>query len=107
MDSQEKKDANSIRHFKGSVKQFKQMFDDLADGKNTNAYDTPAYQGFDEVHPVRGEVKSPHWDEVEEEEEAAPGYEATLGRVLGAGLAENHIPSFKKFLNENAEEKKA
>ena len=25
MDSQEKKDANSIRHFKGSVKQFKQM----------------------------------------------------------------------------------
>ena len=59
--SQEEKDQDSIRHYKGSVSQFKQMFDDLAGGENTNAYDTPEYQGFDKVHPVRGEKKSPHW----------------------------------------------
>ena len=63
MDPQETKDENAIRHYKGSVAQFKQMFDDLADGKNTNAYDTPEYQGYDGVHPVRGEIKSPHWEE--------------------------------------------
>ena len=40
MDSQERKDLKNIRYFKGSVKQFKQMFDDLA-GQNTNAYETP------------------------------------------------------------------
>jgi len=85
MDQQETKDENEIRHYKGSVAQFKQMFDDLAGGQNTNAYDTPEYQGYDGVHPVRGEVKSPHWDETNE----------------------NHIPSFKNFINENAEEKKA
>ena len=36
MDSQETNDENAIRHYKGTVKQFKQMFDDLADGKDTN-----------------------------------------------------------------------
>ena len=38
----------------------KQLFDDLA-GQNTNAYDTPEYQGFDNVHPTRGESDSEHW----------------------------------------------
>jgi len=66
MDQQETKDENAIRHYKGSVAQFKQMFDDLAGGQNTNAYDTPEYQGYDGVHPVRGEVKSPHWEEANE-----------------------------------------
>ena len=47
MDSQERKDANAIRHYKGTVKQFKQMFDDLADGKDTNAYNSPIRQGYD------------------------------------------------------------
>ena len=60
MDSQEKKDLKNIRYYKGSVKQFKQLFDDLA-GQNTNAYDTPEYQGFDNVHPTRGESDSEHW----------------------------------------------
>jgi len=82
MDSQEqnqsRKDQNTIRHFKGSVQQFKQMFDDLAGGKNTNAYDTPEYQGFNGVHPIRGENKSPHWKETNEK----------------------HIPPFKHFLRD-------
>ena len=85
--SQEEKDQDSIRHYKGSVSQFKQMFDDLAGGENTNAYDTPEYQGFDKVHPVRGEKKSPHWDETNE----------------------NHIPPFENFstMNEATKEEDA
>jgi hypothetical protein len=78
---QENQDQDSIRHFKGSVGQFKQMFDDLAGGEDTNAYKTPAYQGFD-VHPTRGETKSPHWEEDQEDEETQN---------------ENHIPSFELF----------
>ena len=85
MDKQETQDENSIRHYKGTVKQFKQMFDDLADGKDTNAYDSPVRQGYD-VHPTRDEDnKSPHWDEEYEDE---------------LTQNENHIPTFESFLNE-------
>ena len=92
MDKQETKDENAIRHYKGTVKQFKQMFDDLADGKDTNAYNSPIRQGYD-VHPTRDEdIKSPHWEEGYEDDETQN---------------ENHIPTFKNFINENAEEKKA
>tara|TARA_R100001591_G_C4225505_1_gene150403 strand:- start:90 stop:299 length:210 start_codon:yes stop_codon:yes gene_type:complete len=68
MDNQERSDLKHIRYFKGSVKQFKQLFDDLA-GQNTNAYDAPEYQDFNGVHPVRGEVKSPHWEDSNKETE--------------------------------------
>jgi len=84
---QEDKDQDSIRHFKGSVGQFKQMFDDLANGENTNAYDSPEYQGF-EVHPTRGETKSPHWEEDQEDEETQN---------------ENHIPSFELFESKESD----
>jgi len=82
---QEDKDQDSIRHFKGSVGQFKQMFDDLA-GEDTNAYKTPAYQGFD-VHPTRGETDSPHWEGKE-----------------GETQNENHIPSFDLFESKESDE---
>ena len=68
MDNQERKDLKHIRYYKGSVKQFKQLFDDLA-GQNTNAYDTPEYQGFDNVHPTRGESDSEHWKDSNKETE--------------------------------------
>ena len=68
MDSQERSDLKHIRYFKGSVKQFKQLFDDLA-GQNTNAYDTPEYQGFDNVHPTRGESDREHWKDSNKETE--------------------------------------
>ena len=71
MDSQEKtqskKDQDTIRHYHGTVKQFKDMFDDLADGKDTNAYGSPVRQGYD-IQNTRGDVKSPHWDEGHEDE---------------------------------------
>ena len=80
-----RKDQNDIRHFAGSVKQFKDMFDDLADGKDTNAYDSPVRQGYD-IHPTREEdIDSPHWDKDHEDEKTQN---------------ENHIPTFNTFLNE-------
>jgi hypothetical protein len=82
---QEDKDQDSIRHFKGSVGQFKQMFDDLA-GEDTNANNSPAYQGF-EVHPTRGETKSPHWEGDE-----------------GETQNENRIPSFDLFESKESDE---
>lgn len=49
-----------IRYFKGSVLDFKNFWDQKA-GKNTNSFDTPPYQGFNNVHPTRGKTESPHW----------------------------------------------
>lgn len=60
MDNQERNDLSKIRHYKGTVADFKSYWDEMA-GKNTNAYDTPEYQGFDDVHPTRGAKQSPHW----------------------------------------------
>ena len=60
MDNQERQDLSKIRHYKGTVADFKSYWDEIA-GKNTNAYDTPEYQGFDNVHPTRGAKQSPHW----------------------------------------------
>lgn len=60
MDNQERDDLNKIRHYKGTVADFKSYWDEMAD-KNTNAYDTPEYQGFGNVHPTRGSKQSPHW----------------------------------------------
>mgnify|MGYP003632159966 FL=1 len=87
---QEDKDLDAIRHYKGSVGQFKQMFDDLAGGKDTNAYGSPAYQGFDNVHPTRGEGKSPHWNS--DHEFGAPTQKEEEDKQN-----ENHIPSFELF----------
>ena len=83
-ESQEKGDQNAIRHYHGTVKQFKDMFDDLAGGEDTNAYDSPVRQGYD-IQNTRGDVKSPHWDEEHEDEKTQN---------------ENHIPEFKSFLTE-------
>jgi hypothetical protein len=90
MDSQEKKDLKNIRYYKGSVKQFKQMFDDLA-GENTNAYDTPEYQGFNDVHPTRGESDSEHWKDSNVDEamvQIAGNKKPSGAKVLGMVIAD-------------------
>ena len=85
---QEDKDENAIRHYKGTIKQFKDMFDDLAGGKDTNAYDSPVRQGFD-VHPTRDSgVISPHWEEGHEDEKTQN---------------ENHISKFDIFESKKSE----
>jgi len=60
-------DLKKIRHYQGTIADFKNFFDQKASetmGKpeNTNAYDTPEYQGFNNVHPTRGPKTSPHWE---------------------------------------------
>lgn len=83
-----RKDQDTIRHFKGTVKQFKDMFDDLADGEDTNAYDSPVRQGFD-VHPTRDKDNtSPHWDNEYEDEKTQN---------------ENHVPPFDIFESKKSE----
>ena len=73
---------------KGTIKQFKDMFDDLAGGKDTNAYDSPVRQGFD-VHPTRDPgVISPHWEEGHEDEKTQN---------------ENHISKFDIFESKKSE----
>ncbi len=60
MDNQERQDLSKIRHYKGTVADFKSYWDEMA-GKTTNAFRTPEYQGFGGVHPTRGSQQSPHW----------------------------------------------
>jgi hypothetical protein len=84
---QEDKDENAIRHYKGTVKQFKDMFDDLAGGEDTNAYNSPVRQGYD-IQNTRGDVKSPHWNEEHEDEKTQN---------------ENHISKFDIFESKKSE----
>ena len=85
---QEDKDENAIRHYKGTIKQFKDMVDDLAGGKDTNAYNSPVRQGFD-VHPTRDPgVISPHWEEGHEDEKTQN---------------ENHVSKFNIFESKKSE----
>lgn len=60
MDNQEREDLKKIRHYKGTVKDFKSYWDEMA-GTETNAFGTPEYQGFNDVHPTRGANDSEHW----------------------------------------------
>lgn len=86
--SQSRKDQDTIRHFKGTVKQFKDMFDDLADGEDTNAYDSPIRQGFG-VHPTRDKDNtSAHWEDGYEDEKTQN---------------ENHIPEFNVFESKDSD----
>lgn len=61
MDNREETYLNKIRHYKGTVADFKSYWDSRA-GVNTNSFGTPEYQGFDNVHPTRGAKQSPHWE---------------------------------------------
>ena len=55
----ENPELERIRYYKGNVADFKKYFDDRAK-ENTNAYNTPAYQGYG-VLKTTGEKESEHW----------------------------------------------
>ena len=59
--NQEREDLSKIRQYKGTVKDFKNYWDEMA-GTETNAFGTPEYQGFNDVHPTRGANDSKHWE---------------------------------------------
>jgi len=89
------KDLEAIRHFAGTVSDFKDFFDQKAaetakkDEENTNAYGTPEYQGFNDVHPTRGANASPHWKEsvnLEEKKNENPfkkGDKVIVDKIVG------------------------
>jgi hypothetical protein len=81
MNNKQQEELEKIRHYKGSVKNFKSFWDTQA-GLNTNAYNTPEYQGYD-VYPTRGEVKSPHWETVMEEDTEIGETDDEVGMLLG------------------------
>jgi len=58
--NQEREDLSKIRHYKGTVKDFKNYWDEMA-GQDTNAMGTPAYQDFNGVHPAGEPRQSEHW----------------------------------------------
>ena len=91
--NQEREDLNKIRHFKGSVADFKNFWDEMA-GQNTNSYETPEYQGFNKVHPTRGEGKSEHWktSNVDEAKDFKPHmmYDPETGKEYKAEKPEDH-----------------
>ena len=62
MTSKQQAELERIRHYVGTLDDFKSFWDQQA-GSNTNAYNTPDRQGYGGVHPTRDEVDSPHWGE--------------------------------------------
>ena len=95
MDNQERKDLNKIRHYKGTIADFKSYWDEMA-GKNTNAYDTPEYQGFDDVHPTRGPKQSPHWKTSNLTEQ---DHEVSMAQKLLAALIDDALDLQEKLGN--------
>ena len=65
----QQEELERIRHYVGTLADFKNFFDQKAAETakktkvDTNAYGTPMYQGFNDVHPTRGANASPHWKE--------------------------------------------
>jgi len=86
--NQEREDLNKIRHYKGTVKDFKSFWDEMA-GTNTNAYNSPEYQGYD-VHPTRGPKESPHWktSNLSEGEDHEVGMASNLLKAIHKDAAE-------------------
>ena len=85
----EREDLSKIRHYKGTISDFKSYWDEMA-GKNTNAYNTPEYQGFNKVHPTRGDNQSPHWNtpRVSEENDHEVGMALNFLKAIHKDVAE-------------------
>lgn len=86
MDNQEREDLSRIRHYKGTVKDFKNYWDEMA-GVETNAFGTPEYQGFNDVHPTRGDNQSPHWKTSNLTEDTDLGHTDDEPGMLGNDLS--------------------
>jgi hypothetical protein len=94
MDNQEREDLSKIRHYKGTIADFKSYWDEMA-GKNTNAYDTPEYQGF-KVYPTRGANQSPHWKTSNLTEQ---DHEVSMAQKLLAALIDDALDLQEKLGN--------
>jgi ribosomal protein L21E len=91
----QQEELERIRHYVGTLSDFKNFFDQKAaetakkDEANTNSYGTPHYQGFNDVHPTRGANASPHWEEsvnLEEKKNENPfkkGDKVIVDKIVG------------------------
>lgn len=86
--NQEREDLKKIRYYKGTIKDFKSFWDEKA-GTNTNAYETPEYQGY-KIYPTRGANQSPHWktSNVTEGEDHEVGMAMNLLSAIAKDAAE-------------------
>lgn len=66
MTSKQQAELERIRHYVGTLDDFKSFWDQQA-GSDTNANSTPDRQGYGGVHPTRDGVSSPHWREKEKD----------------------------------------
>lgn len=87
MNSQEREDLKKIRYYKGTVADFKSYWDEMA-GQNTNAFNTPEYQGFNKVHPTREANQSSHWktSNLTEEDHEVKMSQNQLDAIIDAAL---------------------
>ena len=107
MDNQEREDLSRIRHYKGTVKDFKNYWDEMA-GVETNAFGTPEYQGFNDVHPTRGANQSPHWetsniDEGEVNEKVKIFMRNVLSKMIPAAFGPSTNAKMRAELKEAVE----
>jgi len=70
MTDEQKEQLDRIRHFTGTIKDFKSFWDQQA-GTDTNSFGTPEKQGY-EIHPTRDDVDSDHWKDVKTNEGLLP-----------------------------------
>ena len=73
MTDKQQAELDRIRHYVGTVKDFKSFWDEQAGG-DTNAFGTPAKQGFG-IHPTRDDVDSEHWKDIKTNESSLPMFE--------------------------------
>jgi len=73
MTDKQNKELDRIRHYVGTVKDFKSFWDEQAGGE-TNAFGTPEKQGY-EIHPTRDDVDSDHWKDIKTNEGFLPAFE--------------------------------
>jgi hypothetical protein len=73
MTDEQQQELDRIRHYVGTIKDFKSFWDAQAGGE-TNAFSTPEKQGYG-IHPTRDEVDSEHWKNVKTNEGLLPMFE--------------------------------
>jgi hypothetical protein len=90
MASEENPNLYKIRHYKGTVADFKSYWDEKA-GTNTNAFNTPAYQDFNNVHPTRGSQQSPHLKDNNVLEQDNQDHEVSMAQKLLTSLINDSL----------------
>ncbi len=63
MTPKQESELERIRHYTGTIDDFKSFWDSQS-GSDTNAFCSPQRQGYGNVHPTRNRVTSPHWRDV-------------------------------------------